>query len=439
MQRRLFLRTGSASAVALAVAACGGGGSGGQSSDLAASISLERSATALRAVPGPNAYPFSARLDAYVAGILPSAGAEQMDGVVRASYDAWKARSIGDIASVPGGKVALCFGRDPASHLTLSEGMGYAMLISVVMAGHDPEARVQFDGLLATVRARPAYSVPAPMGAHLMDWRLGADGSSSVQAGGGWNALDGDLDIAMALLMADRQWGSAGRWNYKQEALNTIAAIAAWAMKPDGTTKGLSTPNVSRTSDFMVGHFRAFHRATGDALWARAIDRSYELVDRMQSAYSPRCGLVPDFIVRTDTASPLPSPGGYGDFVDTEGDYFANARRTPWRWGTDFVTSGDERWRSVCTKLVGFIESDSGGQPGAIANGYQLDGQAMGRASAAASMAGPLLCGAMVDERFQGFVDSLWTWNATNFSTGYYDSELQLLPLIVASGNWWNP
>ena len=143
MQRRLFLRTGSASAVALAVAARGGGGSGGQSSDLAASISLERSATALRAVPGPNAYPFSARLDAYVAGILPSAGAEQMDAVVRASYDAWKARSIGDIASVPGGKVALCYGRDPAGYLTLSEGMGYAMLISVVMAGHDPEARAQ--------------------------------------------------------------------------------------------------------------------------------------------------------------------------------------------------------------------------------------------------------------------------------------------------------
>ena len=38
-----------------------------------------------------------------------------------------------------------------------------------------------------------------------------------------------------------------------------------------------------------------------------------------------------------------------------------------------------------------------------------------------------------------GFLDALWNWNAANFTTDYYDSELQLLPLIVASGNWWNP
>ena len=41
-----------------------------------------------------------------------------------------------------------------------------------------------------------------------MDWRLNANGTSG---GEGWNAMDGDLDIAMALLMADRQWGSDGR------------------------------------------------------------------------------------------------------------------------------------------------------------------------------------------------------------------------------------
>jgi hypothetical protein len=27
----------------------------------------------------------------------------------------------------------------------------------------------------------------------------------------------------------------------------------------------------------------------------------------------------------------------------------------------------------------------------------------------------------------------------TGFSTLYYQGELQLLPLIVASGNWWRP
>jgi endoglucanase len=314
--------------------------------------------------------------------------------------------------------------------------MGYAMLLTVIMAGHDPQARDIFDGLLKTVRARHAYGIPGETGRNLMEWRLSASGGS---AGEGWNAMDADLDIAMALLMADRQWGSTGTWNYRQEALDTIAAMTSWNMKQDGTTKGLGTPHVSRTSDYMITHFRAFKRATGDALWDRAIDRAYSLVDRMQTVFSPGCGLMPDFIIRTDTAAPIPSPGGWGDGVDTEGYYFANAQRNPWRWGTDFVTSGDARWQSVCTKLVSFIERTTGGNPAAMAIGYHLDGSSMGTPWIPKSLIGPMTCGAMVDARFQGFLDALWNWNSANFTTDYYDSELQLIPLIVASGNWWNP
>ena len=444
MQRRLFLRTGSASAVAMALAACGGGGGGGSVAGASGTelvsgvVTDEVPAGPPRALPGPDSYPFGSRLDAYVAGIRPtSASAQQMDAVIRNCYDAWKARAIADVPTVPGGK-AVRFGNS-TSYLAVSEGMGYGMLIAVLMAGHDPQARALFDGLLTTVRARHAYSIPGATGRALMDWRLTIDGSSTDAAGGGWNAMDGDLDIAMALLMADRQWGSTGTWNYKQEGVDTINAMAAWNMKPDGTTKGMATAHVSRTSDYMIGHFRAFRRATGDALWDRAIDRAYWLVDRMQTVYSPNCGLMPDFIIQTDTATPIPSPGGYGDFVDTEGYYYANAQRNPWRWGTDFVTSGDARWQSVCTKLVSFVERDTGGNPAIISAGYHLNGYAMNRSYSPEGMIGPMLCGAMVDARFQGFLDSLWNWNASNFTTDYYDSELQLIPLIVASGNWWNP
>jgi hypothetical protein len=31
----------------------------------------------------------------------------------------------------------------------------------------------------------------------------------------------------------------------------------------------------------------------------------------------------------------------------------------------------------------------------------------------------------------------LWSFNANNFSLQYYDAELQLIPMLVASGNWW--
>ena len=39
----------------------------------------------------------------------------------------------------------------------------------------------------------------------------------------------------------------------------------------------------------------------------------------------------------------------------------------------------------------------------------------------------------------QSFADALWNWNAAHLTTGYYDGEIQLLSMVVASGNWWSP
>jgi endo-1,4-beta-D-glucanase Y len=454
MNRRFFLRSGSAAAVAATLAACGGGGGGsaggsnlsgvqaagstvgGTGASTAASGTASQAATST--VPGI-AYPFGSRLTAYTAGILPTnASAAQMDATITSAYDRWKANGIVDVPTVAGGKAL----RFSGSYITVSEAMGYAMLIAVVMAGHDADARNLFDALLTTVRARPAYSIPAASGGpYLMDWRLTADGSSTDAAGGGWNAMDGDLDIAMALLMADKQWGSTGRWNYKQEALNTIGAIKSWNMKSDGTTKGMATPDVSRTSDYMIGHFRAFAKATGDSYWSTTvIDRCYWLIDRMQTVYSPAAGLMPDFIVNTNTAAPNPSPGGMGDFVDTEMDYFANAQRNPWRWGTDYVLSGDVRWKNVLDKMMVFFKADTGGDPARTSTGYTMDGTSMGRPYpnwTPKGMIGPQLCGAMTGSAHQDYLNALWSFNANNFSLQYYDAELQLIPMLVASGNWW--
>ncbi len=449
MNRRGFIQWGSL-AGATALVGCGGGGgagsggTGGIATGVTAGSQWE--GAVVRDAQGLG-YAFGSRKHAYVAGILPSnASAAEMDAVIRRCYDSWKAISIADVPTVPGGK-AVRFGSS-GSFLTVSEGMGYGMLLAVLMAGHDPDARALFDGLLTTVRARPAYSVPGGAGQFLMDWRLTIDGSSTDAAGGGWNAMDGDQDIAMALLMADRQWGSdTGPWNYKQEGVNTINAMKAWNMKPDGTTKGMATPHVSRTSDYMISHFRAYAAATGDSYWSTTvIDRCYWLIDRMQSVYSPGVGLMPDFIVQTDSANPVPSPGGMGDFVMTEMHYYANAQRNPWRWGTDYVTSGDARWKAVLDKMMAFFKSDTGGDPARTATGYALNGampdplfRAIDRGWTPKGMIGPQLCGAMTGPEHQAYLNALWTFNANNFSSLYFDAELQLLPMIVASGNWWQP
>jgi hypothetical protein len=266
-----------------------------------------------------------------------------------------------------------------------------------------------------------------------MDWRLYADGKSG---GEGWNAMDGDLDIAMALLMAHRQWGSSGAWNYLEEGKATIAALKSWNMHPNGTTKGLRLADVSRTSDYMLGHFRAFATATGDKFWEKAIDRSIKLSDRAQTSLSS-AGLMPDFLVNADSEEAVSSPGYMGDGNDKEGFYWWNACRNPWRFASDYLLSGDARALVLTARLVDFFAKASGGDPVNIGTGYALDGTQLTGGNSPAYTA-PICAGACVDARFQAFVDATWAWNVSHLTTGYYDSEIQLLSMAVASGNWWS-
>jgi endo-1,4-beta-D-glucanase Y len=133
------------------------------------------------------------------------------------------------------------------------------MLITVLMAGYDANAKTYFDGMYKVCAGRPAFgmsSTAAPI--YLMDWLI----LPNMDSGDGWSAADGDMDIALALLMAHRQWGSSGAINYYQQALNTINAMKA----ADFATNGVMyARNVSRVSDYMPGHFRSFKAATNDS------------------------------------------------------------------------------------------------------------------------------------------------------------------------------
>ncbi len=440
---RMLLLSGSGS-VAMAMTGCGGGdgemalaetGAGSTST-----VGMTPLAAAKRALPTPvvtttTSYPFGSRLTAYAAGIKPTQTNAAMDTALKAQYTAWKSARVVSATSIVAGGYAVKFA--DTNYMTVSEGMGYGMLLAVIFAGHDTQAQSLFDGLLAVVRARPAWAVSQydPNGKYLMDWRLTSTGAS---AGDGWNAMDGDLDIALALQMADKQWGSAGKWNYLQEAKNTIGALKSWNMKTDGATKGLPSANNNRTSDYMLGHFRAFKTATGDALWDSAVTRAYALIDRMQTVYSAGVGLMPDFVINTHTATPSPSAGYIGDGNDKEGYFWWNACRNPWRYSTDYVMSGDSRSALVTGRMIDFFKSKSGGDPYKIGTGYALDGTQLTGGNSAAYH-GPICAGACVDARFQGFLDTMWNWNVTHLTTGYYDGEIQLLSMVVASGNWWSP
>ncbi|MFC7644783.1 glycosyl hydrolase family 8 [Streptosporangium lutulentum] len=106
-----------------------------------------------------------------------------------------------------------------ADHPYVAEAQGYGMVITATMAGADPDAKKIFDGLVKYVLAHPSSITPG---------LLAAEQNASCQSvNGGDSATDGDLDVAYGLLLADRQWGSAGTYNYRQLAINHINAIKA--------------------------------------------------------------------------------------------------------------------------------------------------------------------------------------------------------------------
>lgn len=453
MKRRLFLLSGTASA-ALALTACGGGG--GETDPTSDLLSGRKRKTTTTTTPTTTtttpttdttstgttaaavAYPFGARLNRYVAGtVKPSKTDAEMDAQLKKHYDAWKAARVVSATQIVAGGYAIQM--PDTTFLCVSEGQGYGMLITVIFAGYDPNAQAIFDGLFKVVRARPAYAVQQydANGKYLMDWRLYANGTS---AGDGWNAMDGDEDIAMALLMADKQWGSAGAINYLQEARNTIAAMKSWNMAADGTTKGQAKGDCSRTSDYMIGHFRAFQAATGDAFWAKAVDRAYELTNLMQTTFAPQTGLMPEFIVKTNTTAPIPSPDYYTEGRVNEDAYGWNACRVPWRFAADYLLSGDTRWKTATSRMADFFAAKVAGPDGiyAVECSYELDGTVLQGGDSAAFIA-PVMAAGCVDAKYQSMVDQAWAWGLEHMETGYYDSEIQLLCEVLVSGNWWRP
>jgi endoglucanase len=377
--------------------------------------------------------PFGSRPYAYPAGTaVPTGTRQELDAAVIRAYDAWKAAYVapgcdGFIVKTSGGTGA-------KDAITLSEGLGYGMLATVLMTGHDPEAQTVFDGFLRVYRRFPSKN-----NRDLMAWAIGP---TCRPIEGENSATDGDLDVGFALLLANRQWGS-DKTDYFGEAKRVIAAIAASDLNRDTNLPLLGDWATSaqyfyatRTSDFMPDHFRAFADASGLGVFSSSIDRMYALTQKLQESASGGTGLVPDFVVDTKSTPRAAPP----DFLEgpTDGDYSYNACRVPWRIGTDFIVSGDVRARQVLSRLTGWMKRISGGEPSGIAAGYRLDGAQIADGPNAAFV-GPLAVAAAIEPGNQEWLDALWKWLVLAPADDYYADSIRLLSMLVVTGNWWVP
>ncbi len=366
---------------------------------------------------------------------------QQLDDDVRAAYDGWKQRYLVPVSSHSGASLyRVAFGKPGTSahNTTVSEGQGYGMVIVPLMAGHDPQAQTIFDGLWGY-----ALTYRSCGDDRLMLWRIPNAGYGCA------SATDGDLDIAYGLLLADAQWGSGGAIDYRAAANWVLAGIfdstigpqsklsllGDW-VNPDGETANEWTP---RTSDFMTGHFRAFGRATGDAVWHDVVDASLDVVEALQNEYSPGTGLLPDFVQPKSDTNRAPRPADAG-FLEgpNDGAYNYNAGRDPWRLGTDGLLNGDLRALAAVARISAWAEDDADGDPLQIRPGYQLDGTPLRSDYFTTFFAAPLGVAAMTVPSQQTWLNAIYD-AVHQREENYYEDSVTLLCMLVMTSNCWDP
>jgi endoglucanase len=416
--------------------------------------------------PAAMARPFPAHTMYKGTVVKPMGPQAQLDQATSNFYNQWKARYLKTGCGgryVDPGKVE---GIGEAPSMTISEAHGYGMVITAMMHGHDPMAKELFDGLHAYAKRFESVNKTG-----LMAWIVMANCMFSTAVTGNLvpdSAADGDLDMAYGYLLAHHQWGSSGAINYFEEARKIIDALKKHEINPETSLimlgdwadvkadyymarygNGFLGPYKTtmrshrefyygtRSSDFMLGHFRAFGPATGDTAWNTTIlDKHYELIARIQSMYSMASGLLPDFIESTNTGA-KPAGPDYLEYINDD-KYAYNACRFPWRLASDYVISGDARAKTALDKINNFIRTNAGGNAEGIKAGYRLNGTVNGNYYELAFVA-PFGVAALADTANPTWVDSIWK-NMTSQQLGvYYGDSIKMISMLVMSGNWWSP
>ncbi|WP_417609853.1 glycosyl hydrolase family 8 [Parasphingorhabdus sp.] len=415
-----------------AIALCGCAGDDGASAPSPAPPAATGQSTP---TPAPTSSPAAQH-------VYPSASESTRLAALDQFWTSWKSIYLkegcgGAYVDVSGdGKPA--YGGSAPDTLTVSEAHGYGMLALVLMADRDPEAKLLFDKMVTYFLAHQTAA-----GEGLMSWNQTRD-CKDAPDGGDTSATDGDLDIALALQLADARWGG-----YGDAAAKVRSAILARETTADGMMRlgdwAVEAPydDASRSSDFMPGSFYLFASAdSGEAAaWTKIRDRGDAVWGDLSAAYAPDTGLVPDFLVGLPDDPKPASP----NFLEGEndGNFSWNAFRYPWRLSLDLLASDDARAASRLIPINAWIMAKTDGVPAQIATSYRLDGTVLpdqsGQSAAFIAMfAASAVAGSGDAAADQKWMDALWAdLNAIPAADeDYFGNTLKLLSMMELAGLW---
>lgn len=317
---------------------------------------------------------------------------------------------------------------------TVSEAIAYGMLIMVYMSDAQNDYQQEFDKLYTTWKSNGGNGGG-------MHWRIGCNGGTG-------SATDADVDAALALVMASKQWNNPSY-------LSDAKTIINWMAKNDFDGNNSLKPGSNWNDAFnpsyaTLGHFRLFEKVSGDAGWATRRSKAAKDLLACQDANT---GLVPDWC-SWDSHQPTKTNASVAQ--DEAPGFFDDAARTPWRTAWAYYWYGDADAKKFNEKITKWLVPTTM-TASAINSGYYINGEAetsVKRNFVSSTFSGGLgLATSSSDdanakkymETVYRTLSSLKSCESANgcgegSATGekYYPSTLNLLYLLIMTGNMPN-
>jgi endoglucanase len=304
---------------------------------------------------------------------------------------------------------------------TVSEGIGYGMLLTAYKGD-----KTTFDGLWN-------YYKDNRNGNGVMNWKINGCSGTNGQNG----ATDAEVDAAMALIVADYQWGSTGAINYKTDAKALILAMknheveaGSYVLKPGDMFGG---SNLTNASYFAPGYFRAFGVYTADTtFWNNVAAKCHTIINNNLTQNNAAGGLVSDWCQASGAYS-----NDSSGYVNQGKTYKYDAARTPWRIAVDYVWYGNNDAKIYSKKCSDFVRVTLGGTAN-VKDGYNQDGSLNGQWHNA-TFVGAFASAAMAGGN-QAHMDASYTdLKNINEPNSYFNHTLKTLYMFLLSGNFYLP
>src|SRR5574344_866297 len=213
---------------------------------------------------------------------------------IQGLYTAWKAKyyTEGTIGTTACARIKFMQSGETGTK-TVSEGIGYGMLIFVYLDTATNNTQDEFDRLWQ-------YYKKNMNGNGVMNWKVNAfTGTVASGTGNANGATDAELDVAQALLLAHKQWGSTGTINYLDEAKTLISNIwnhevtaSKARLKPGDAFENYYNPCYFITNAMQL--FADVESSQGWTThnWSSIINGCYSL---MTTSRNTSTGLIPDW------------------------------------------------------------------------------------------------------------------------------------------------